>query len=84
MKIDVEGAEVKVLTGGQRVLARPDAPNILFEINPSALARMGTTVEALVNLLDHCDYDLRTVAEHEGYRNVLAMKQTTIQVPSST
>jgi len=31
MKVDVEGAELEVLGGGDRVLARADAPAIMFE-----------------------------------------------------
>src|SRR5262249_29974300 len=37
VKIDVEGSEVAVLRGAQRLLARPDRPALVFEYNPDTL-----------------------------------------------
>ena len=74
IKIDVEGAEVKVLRGAQVLLSRPDAPAMMLEFNPPLLALMGTSDEELAALLSSYGYKLQTVAQHEGYRNVIATK----------
>ena len=74
IKIDVEGAEVRVLRGASRLLSAPDAPIIMIEVSPQALARIGDTADLLINLLHAYGYHLTTLAEHDGYRNVLACK----------
>jgi FkbM family methyltransferase len=76
MKIDVEGAEVRALEGGERLLSRPYAPTIFLEINPLALEKMGSSAGALESLLRGHGYTLTPVAQHEGYRNVLAVPRT--------
>jgi FkbM family methyltransferase len=73
MKIDVEGAEVHAFTGSKQLLSGPDAPMIFLEINPAALEKMGSSAEALESLLRGYGYTLNPVAQHEGYRNVLAV-----------
>lgn len=52
VKIDVEGGEAQVFMGARRLLARPDAPAILFESfdigpNAAALAAYGYAVRGL-------------------------------------
>jgi FkbM family methyltransferase len=74
LKIDVEGAEMNVFKGAQRLLSRPDAPMILLEVNPSALERMGASREDVAALLQQNGYRLRTLADHGSYQNVLASK----------
>ncbi len=74
IKIDVEGAEVKVLRGAQVLLSRPDAPAMMLEFNPPLLKLMGTSGEELSALLSSYGYKLQVVAQHEGYQNVIATK----------
>jgi len=47
IKIDVEGAELKVIRGARKLLSRPDKPLLMLEINPLALKAAGTTPEEL-------------------------------------
>ena len=47
IKIDVEGAELKVIKGAKNLLSRPDKPLLMLEVNPSALRAAGTTPEEL-------------------------------------
>src|ERR1051326_233068 len=75
MKVDVEGAEVKVFSGGRKLFGRSDAPTILLEINPPSLETMGTSEQELTFLLCGYGYALTTVTEHGLYRNVLATKR---------
>jgi FkbM family methyltransferase len=43
LKVDVEGAEGLVFTGGTRTLSRADAPAIFFEVDARLCAATGTT-----------------------------------------
>ena len=61
IKLDVEGSELLVFKGAERILAR-DRPLILVEINPSNLMRT-SCVSAIefgqfVERLDYCLYDI--------------------------
>lgn len=51
VKMDVEGSEVAVLRGAQRLLSHGNPPAILFEHNPVTLAEYGATPRALRELL---------------------------------
>lgn len=55
VKADVEGAELAVLDGGARVLAR-DHPVLLLEVEARHLAKYGATPEHLVRRLDALGY----------------------------
>lgn len=50
IKIDVQGAELRVLRGAEAVLRR-DRPALFIEIDPAALAAMGDSAEALIAAL---------------------------------
>ncbi len=53
MKIDVEGAEVRVLRGARRTIER-FAPLIVFEVCPAWLAKMNTSpAELFAELVGH-------------------------------
>lgn len=55
VKMDVEGAEGKVLAGGAASLER-HRPLLLMEVNPPALARLGTPVRDLLDRLAALGY----------------------------
>lgn len=62
IKIDVEGAEALVFEGGRATLGR-FKPAILFEINPEALAALGSRDDSSWSLLadlGYCFYYLRS------------------------
>lgn len=50
IKIDVQGAEMRVLAGAAAILAR-DKPALFVEVDPAGLARFGTGVDALLGWL---------------------------------
>jgi FkbM family methyltransferase len=50
IKIDVQGAELRVLAGASAILAR-DRPALFVEIDPAGLARFGAGVDALLESL---------------------------------
>lgn len=62
IKIDVEGAEVKVLAGGRNVLAAW-RPILLVEANEEALRRQGARTGALLELLQTLDYEIHVFNE---------------------
>jgi FkbM family methyltransferase len=66
IKIDVEGAEERVLAGGINVLKRYQ-PKLLMEINPTALAAAGSSPLRLVNLLSPLGYKFNIVAHGNYY-----------------
>lgn len=58
MKIDVEGAEVRVLKGAQRLL-REKHPVIFLSIHPSRIRLLGDTLEEMLALAAKAGYTLR-------------------------
>jgi FkbM family methyltransferase len=53
IKCDVEGAELLVFRGARRLLDRPDAPIVLFEINGHTAAGFGLDPMEAKNFLEH-------------------------------
>lgn len=51
VKIDVEGAEVKVLRGMQALLSRPDRPTVILEVSELSLRQMESSKEELFELM---------------------------------
>ena len=66
VKIDVEGAELKVLQGMRRIVERW-RPKILFELAPDSLAAQNTSVEALLDWFPNKGYKLLEFAETTGF-----------------
>ena len=56
VKIDAEGAEMHIVRGMRRLLARPDRPILFVEHNYIALRAAGSSAEELFSTLVDCDY----------------------------
>ena len=67
VKIDVEGAEVEVLRGARRMLER-FRPELVMELNPSALRERGAEPRELLDALAELGYETYEI----GRRGVLA------------
>jgi FkbM family methyltransferase len=65
MKIDVEGAEVKVLQGARALLAT-SRPTLLIEANELALRGQATSIEDLLVLLRSLDYEIHVFSDRTG------------------
>jgi FkbM family methyltransferase len=79
MKLDVEGAELLVLRGAERLLRGPRAPVLLLEVNPRTLALSGSSAELLLELLKDWGYTYYPIATygvqtHDPWANGLAAK----------
>jgi FkbM family methyltransferase len=57
LKLDVEGAECKVLTGGTETLTRC-RPAMLMEYNPPCLERFGVSGEVLLKMVREMGYEV--------------------------
>lgn len=55
IKIDVEGAELEVLAGGERTLIEY-RPVLLLETHPKELRRLGSSVDEVIQFLDDRDF----------------------------
>lgn len=62
VKLDIEGGESDALRGMARLLQRSDAPDLLCEVNPFLLGKLGLDAGALISLLDKYEYSLYEVA----------------------
>lgn len=60
LKIDVEGAELAVLRGGRRTLAR-HRPSIFLSVHPRALSLLGESGGDLKALIRELDYECRHI-----------------------
>jgi len=79
IKMDIEGAEVMALGGATRLLSGEAAPILIVEANTACLARAGTTVGALIRLVNSYGYACYVIDSHGGassYSNVLAVKDS--------
>ncbi|MBN2438698.1 MAG: FkbM family methyltransferase [Deltaproteobacteria bacterium] len=87
MKIDVEGWESHVLSGGREFFGRPDAPVLQIEFTDEASQSAGTSCEALYRQLEALGYrmfiyEAKTrklipdpLRERYPYLNLFAVKQ---------
>lgn len=76
IKADVEGAETLLINGSRRVLSRFQ-PTILIEINPSALAALGTTSGQLLEAIAACgSYRFFRVEGDHGALEEIAISET--------
>ena len=65
LKIDVEGAEMKVLVGADRLLARL-RPVVLLELQEASLREQGSGVDQLIGHLAKFDYEICPFDEETG------------------
>ena len=61
VKVDIEGAEFKMLKGANNLLSRETAPVFLMELNQSQLAAQGASAEALLSLMRIHGYEFYSV-----------------------
>jgi len=66
LKVDVEGGELDVIRGAQRLLSEQRADAVLIELNPWALGRAGTSLEELVDALIRRGYVGRSLDPDGG------------------
>ncbi|GBC84988.1 hypothetical protein HRbin11_01428 [bacterium HR11] len=64
MKVDVEGAEIKVLQGAEGLIRRSPDLWLICEVNPSALAAGGTSPAELLGLLSEFGFTARVIDEN--------------------
>ena len=73
IKMDVEGAEMLVLTGAHELLRREDAPIWVIELNVETAASFGhSPADVLRALCEHQDYELYKV--HAGWGEFSKMR----------
>lgn len=57
LKIDVEGAEMGVLLGGEKVVKKYH-PQIILSVHPKQIEMMGYTLEDLIEIIHSFDYEI--------------------------
>jgi len=67
IKMDVEGSEIAALKGMSQLLARKDAPVIVYECNGLTLTKYGHSTHELVGLLEQFGYTTYRI-ESERFR----------------
>ncbi|WP_440764703.1 FkbM family methyltransferase [Natronorubrum sp. DTA7] len=66
LKIDVEGAEMRVLRGLKRVLKNQQVRLIYIEIHPDKISEFGDEKESVLSFLTDSGYDIRKIGERKG------------------
>lgn len=61
VKLDIEGGELDAFRGMRSLLALPDAPDLLFEVNPDLLERLGSDSRDLTRTISEQGYALYRV-----------------------
>jgi len=64
IKMDIQGAEARAIRGGEHLLSEQH-PILFFEIAPRLLQHAGDDTQAITELLQSWDYELRVIDEDE-------------------
>jgi len=62
VKIDVEGSEIQVLRGAERLLSSLNAPNVLCEVSELSLIKMGGGKDELFSLMRGHGYQAKIIS----------------------
>ena len=73
LKIDVEGAEIDVLLGGEKVLKKYH-PQIILSVHPKQIETMGYTLEGLIRIIHSFDYEILNI-DNSKLRGPLELKE---------
>jgi FkbM family methyltransferase len=65
IKMDIEGAELLALQGMPRIIASPEAPDLILEICPPYLSALGSDHREIFRLLKEAGYSARRVGERK-------------------
>lgn len=65
IKIDVEGAELRVLLGAQRILKKY-RPALIIEVTPAFLEELGDSETRLMGLMDELGYTRKNIITENG------------------
>ena len=90
MKVDVEGAELLVFRGAQRLLASNEAPIIMFETDEILTARFGSSSQTIKSLLHQFGYEFFRAREnrleavaveelHQKQEDLFALKSSHVE-----
>jgi FkbM family methyltransferase len=82
IKLDLEGAEYRALLGAAGIL-RDHHPDLLIELEPSHLARMGDSAQALTTLLHGYGYRLFRVESNAGELSLTPVADPAVSAPRS-
>jgi FkbM family methyltransferase len=82
LKIDVEGYELEVLEGCQKLLAR--APKIALEIHMETIRKRGQTLAAVFDLIDIHRYEGEMSIRPDKFREVVVFNPASIPEDSIT
>jgi FkbM family methyltransferase len=67
MKIDIEGAEYRLLSGSPEIFRGSDRPAIVIEVNPTAQMRLDGAVETAEDYLRDLGYELYRISDGSLY-----------------
>jgi FkbM family methyltransferase len=81
IKLDLEGAEHAALLGAATVL-RDRRPDLILEIEPAHLARMGASAEAIAALLRGLGYGMYRLAAHASTLALQTIDDVTVPAPA--
>lgn len=73
IKIDVEGGEYHVLSGGKELIKR-DRPKLIFEFGKAGAAHYQVTPEMLASFLDELSYELFELCDYYRTRTPLSLE----------